>query len=313
MEMSYRKDLYDPNISWSQLIERVNIPDQLYKFQYFISENGEENQYWKNNIQGEFHLSLGNEFEDVNDCKPYICKTDVETHLKDLLKGMNANQEKVDSAIKQFEDVFGENEIQAIIDNYQKMIRIGCFTDSYQNDKMWEKYSNNYQGFCIEYDTKKSELFSNSMLPVVYTKERYNMSFSYAIFLILELYRKGKNRSEEEQLQIFSSVYGKAIKTAYIPIFLKNEDKWSFEKEYRMFILKNRNTPRGMLKMNEVLDENHNIDLSKAIRAIYLGKNFAQNNNADEMYKHILEIRDKNIDKFDIYKIDENGIAIKQI
>lgn len=313
MKIQYKEAFFNPDISWSQLIEGISIPDKLYKYQYFTSENGEENQYWKNNIRGEFHLSLGNEFEDANDCKPYICKSDVKSYLRDFLKEMNVDQEKMDSDIKQFEDFFDENAIQGIVHNYQEMIRIGCFTDSYQNDKMWEKYSNNHQGFCIEYDTKKSKLFSNSILPIVYTKERYNMSFNYVNLMILELCRKGKNRSEEEQLQIYNDIYAKVMKTTYIPLFLKDEDKWSFEREYRMFILKNRNTPNGMLKMNEVLDKNNNIDLSKAIKAIYLGRNFALNKNADKVYEHILEIRDKNIDKFAIYKMNEYGIAEKQM
>jgi hypothetical protein len=305
--------LLNPNISWSQLINGIDIPDKLYKYQYFSTSKGEENKYWKNNIQGEFHLSLGCEFEDMNDCKPYIQKTDVKEYLTDFLKAMNVEPVKIISAIKQFEDVFNEKIQNEIVNNYQKMIRIGCFTDSYQNEKMWKKYSNSNQGFCIEYNTKKESLFSHSMLPVIYTKEQYNMSYNYACSLILEFCRKGKNRSEEEQLQLYKSIYEKVIKTAYVPIFLKDDEKWSFEREYRLFFLKNRNTTNGMLRMDEVLDENYNIDLSKCITAIYLGKDFYSNENADELYKIILDIRNKKDVRFDIYKMNEYGIAEKQM
>ena len=100
---------------------------------------------------------------------------------------------------------------------------------------------------------------------------------------------------------------------AYIPLFLKDKEKWSFEKEYRMFILKNRNTQNGMLRMKDVLDKNNNIDLSKSINAIYLGKDFSSNKNATELYDTILNIRKKNTVKFDIYKMNDHGIAEKQI
>ena len=138
------------------------------------------------------------------------------------------------------------------------------------------------------------------------------MSTNFACSLILECCRQGKKRSEEEQLRTFGGIYERVIKTAYIPLFLKNAEKWSFEREYRMFILKHRSTPNGMLRMEDVLDENYNIDLSKAIKAVYLGADFDKNENADKLYDAILDIRKKQRDLFDIYKIDASGIARKQ-
>ena len=167
MIKSYREALLDPNISWTQLTQGITLPDRLYKYQFFYSEEGEENKYWKNNIQGEFHLSLGCEFEDTNDCRPYINKMDVKQYLNNFLSSMKAEQSSVTLALKQFDEAFDDNTVMGIVQNYQNMIRIGCFTDSFQNEKMWRKYSNRGRGFCIEYDTKKSELFSLSMLPVV--------------------------------------------------------------------------------------------------------------------------------------------------
>ena len=253
--MTYKKALFHPDVSWAELIDEIDIPDRLYKFQYFYSENGEENKFWKNNMQGEFHLSLACEFEDTNDCRPYINKMDVKQCLNDILKkSKKVEQSIIKSAIKQFEEVFDENIAKEIVHNYQNMIRIGCFTTSFKNEKMWNKYSNCGRGFCIEYDTKKAELFSLSTLPILYTSKQYNMSLNYACSLIMEWCRQGKKRSMEEHLQKNNNIYEKIIKTAYIPLFLKNAEKWSFEKEYRMFVLKKRKTPSGMLKMEDVLD-----------------------------------------------------------
>lgn len=311
MIMSYREALLDPNVSWGRLIEGEILPERLYKYQSFYSKEGEENKYWKNNIQGEFHLSLGCEFEDTNDCRPYINKKDVKQYLVDFLETLKTKQSDIELIMKEFDEELNENTIDEIVRNYQTQIRIGCFTDSVRNKRMWEKYSNNGSGFCIEYDTKKSELFSLSMLPVLYVSEQYNMSTNYVCSLILELCRQGKKRSEEEQLQIYNNIYKKVIKTAYIPLFLKDADKWSFEREYRMFILKKRNTSNGMLRMEDVLDKNYNIDLSKAIKAIYLGVNFDKNENADRLYDGILDIRGKQENLFDIYRMDAYGMAQK--
>lgn len=312
MKMSYVDALLSPDISWETLIEAVTIPEKLYKYQFFYSKDRKENKYWKNNMQGEFHLSLGREFEDINDCRPYINKKDVEQYLVDFFKLMDAENVNSISAIKQFNERFDENNIARIVQNYQSKIRIGCFTDSFENRKMWEKYSNNSTGFCIEYDIKKSELFSSSVLPVLYTTKQYNMSKNYACSFILELCQQAKKRSEQEQLRIYQDNFRKMIKTAYIPVFLKDRDKWLFEREYRMFILKRRKTQNGWLRMEKILDKNYNIDLSKAIKAIYLGENFHKNENADELYNDILNICNDQGNLFEIYKIDSYGIAQRQ-
>lgn len=313
--MKYSEALFNPNISWADLVGMVRIPDRLYKYQSFYSGESVENKFWKNNLQGEFHLSLGCEFEDTNDCRPYINKGEIEEYLIDFFKsGMHLPKEEINRAVQEFKEAFDEGIVQKIVNNYQSNIRIGCFTDSFRNKKMWMKYGNNATGFCIEYNTHKAELFMLSTLPVLYTGKAYDLSMNYAYSLLVECCRLAKKRSMEEQSQIYKDIYKKIIKTAYIPLFLKSEKEWSFEHEYRMFILKNRNTPNGILKMEEVLDENYNIDLSRSINAVYLGNNFDQNKSAHKLYDMIMEIRDKmKGNPFNIYKINRQEQAEKQI
>lgn len=313
--MKYSDVLFNPNISWAELVDRARIPDRLYKYQSFYFSESVENKFWKNNLQGEFHLSLGCEFEDTNDCRPYINKGKVEEYLIDFFKsGMHLTKEEINHVVQEFREAFDEDTAQNIVNNYQSKIRIGCFTDSFRNKKMWMKYGNNATGFCIEYNTHKAELFMLSTLPVLYTGKPYDLSMNYAYSLLLECCRRAKNRSMEEQSQIYNDIYKKIIKTAYIPLFLKAEKEWSFEREYRMFILKNRNTPKGRLKMEEVLDENYNIDLSRSINAVYLGNNFEQNKCAHKLYDTIMEIREEmQGNPFSIYKINGQGQAEKQI
>lgn len=47
---------------------------------------------------------------------------------------------------------------------FQKNTYLCCFGDSADNDDLWDKYANEYKGFCIEYDC--SSLISKSLLPV---------------------------------------------------------------------------------------------------------------------------------------------------
>lgn len=314
--MSYKEELLNPNISLTQLSKNAKIPDKLYKYQNFYLEDGSQNQYWRKNMQGEFHLSLGNEFEDINDCKPCICKSNIKQKIKSFLKTRNVDSECINLALNQLKNQIIDNSINNIINNYQNNIRIGCFTDAYNNNYMWEKYGGCHRGFCIEYDTNNERLFSLSMLPICYISTNYDMSNIVSKIWGMEYYRNLKNMSLSELLQSpeDEKEWEKILNTVYAPVFFKNKKRWAFEKEYRMFVVKNRKISNDILKMEDVLDKNYNVDLSRAIRAIYLGKNFNENRNSNGLYQTILNIREKNKSelKFDIYRINKYGQAEKQ-
>lgn len=62
-------------------------------------------------------------------------------------------------------------------DTFNKMleeqIRITCFTERWNNLPMWYHYADQYNGYCIEYNTSQIEeiLFVNRLLPVNYVKK----------------------------------------------------------------------------------------------------------------------------------------------
>lgn len=87
-------------------------------------------------MDGEFHMSLGCEFEDRNDCKPYFSKDFVLNHIDDFLRSFNADCEVRDTISKQLMQVLTDKYFDSAIWNYQNNIRIGCFTDSPYNEKM---------------------------------------------------------------------------------------------------------------------------------------------------------------------------------
>ena len=72
---------------------------------------------------------------------------------------------------------------------------------------LWSHYANYHKGFCIEYDTSKSELFEKYMLPIIYKKDRYDATKCFLT--------KNKNIGVN-------------------PVLYKS-NVWEYEKEWRMF------------------------------------------------------------------------------
>jgi len=304
--MAYKDALMNSEVSLAELVNEVKLPEKLYKYQGFSSSDGEENPFWIKNMKGEFHLSVGSEFEDDNDCRPYMNKENMAEYLKEILCYLSGKTDEIDEAINQFNCEFNVENIDGIADNYRNDIRIGCFTKCFNNNKMWDKYGDNSKGFCIEYDVNKNKLFTSTVLPILYTENKYDLSLTYAAQIILEVRKQQKGT--EEYLKKFGDILKKVLKTSYIPLFIK-EPKWSFEEEYRMFILKHRNTPLGMLKMDKVLDENYNINLNDAIRGIYLGKRFEENKKADIILSKIRELSKEN--QVPVYRMmDDNNFDV---
>lgn len=286
--MNYKDALLSPDISWNAVTAGIQMPKTLYKYQSFIKEDGTANSHWGGNMEGQFHMSLGCEFEDRNDCKPYFSKDFVLNYINDFLRSFNADCNLREAMLKQLIQTLTDSYFNSIISNYQNKIRIGCFTDSSDNEKMWKKYACDRTGYCIEYDTSKSKLFQLSTLPILYRIHSYDCSLTLANSLILESNRVGKNQTLEENLEYFKPIYEKILKTAYIPLFIKQKRYWEFEREYRMFLLPHRNTRDGILEASKYLDDNYNLDLANAVNAIYLGENFTTLTNSGEILEKVV-------------------------
>ena len=299
MNMTYEDELLSPDVSWDLITQKKLIPPRLYKYQSFFDIHGYENPYWSANIKGQFHMSLGCEFEDINDCKPFFNKGFIFDYIKKFFINFNTDAETVNKILTDINNMITEKYLVQVMNNYQKNIRIGCFTDTPCNNEMWDKYAFQKSGYCIEYDTSKNSLFSLSTLPILYSDKPYDSSLTLVNSLIIECIKNAKQYSMEEILSRFDSIYKKILKTTYIPIFIKNKKVWQFEHEYRMFLLENRNTRDGSLKAKDYLDNNYNIDLSKAISAVYLGENFNKNKGHDALLDNIIMIcHEKGINLF---------------
>ncbi|MBQ8084970.1 MAG: DUF2971 domain-containing protein [Lachnospiraceae bacterium] len=229
-----------------ELITYYKKPEKIYKYQCFYDEKNVLNEYWKTNITGKtFRLNVASSFEDANDSKPIYNVNDVIGYLKSFF--LKFFPDKMEERISELKKEITDESFQRIVSNYQNNIYIGCFTGSSDNQKMWEKYSNNHSGYCIEYELSKNELLLHDMLPVIYQEGGFDISFAFFVALFLENVEKGKTRTLEENIKIYEPFYKRMIKMTQTPIFIKGKE-WEFEREYRLFLLKHFHNGKKMVK-----------------------------------------------------------------
>lgn len=306
--MEYKDLLFDPDVSWDQVTQYFPPPAKLYKYQSFVTQEKRENPYWMVNMRGQFHTSHGRDFEDKLDCSPSFSRKRAIESIDGLLKADNTPETERRKVLFSVERAINPDYLSCVENNYQKDVQIGCFTDSADNEEMWDKYSCDKTGFCIEYATQKNRLFRLSTLPVVYETNPYDSSLTLASMIILCSRETGLS---DLMLTKYKTVYARLLKTTYIPLFIK-KPSWAFEREYRMFLLKHRSTREGMLTSQDYLDSNGNIDLSDAVTTIYLGQNFENNQNAPQLRAQIISIcKEKNIPLFQ--KQLKNSHAINKL
>lgn len=106
-----------------------------------------------------------------------------------------------------------------------------------------EKYADDHKGFCIEYDTEKNQRLKDSILRVCYVKEKRRKEFVDKTDIILKFIENILFKSKEN---INFNISKMEQKNIYVLIFIKI-DNWSFEKEYRLFLLKHRIMNNGFM------------------------------------------------------------------
>ena len=182
--------------------------------------------------------------------------------LKLFTNIMSNLQNKIDAACS---DSNVENFIKTSNDGHNK---VGIFSMSeIKNSRiMWSLYSDNYKGYCIEYDFSKSP-YLNLLYPVIYKKSFKNNILNNTVMLnesiLMEQFVVGNNTADYS--------WG-------LTQFLTKDYSWKAQKEWRLL-----SNPKEFLP-------------SPRINAIYLGCNVAPRN----------EARMKNYSKkmgFELYKM----------
>ena len=193
-------------------------------------------------------------------------------------------------------------ELYELLNRYlQKNIFVTCFTENKSENQMWEKYSDDYSGYCIEYSLdyfyknyieKKindNDNYTNNIAPVVYEKDIFDVEDYY-----LDEYSK-ELLIEKNFKNIIVPVLFFTTLTKRLEYFWENEWRW-FEIEVKNLDEKSIYTEDGMVKI-----------VGKP-KAIYLGKKMSKENK-----KEIISItKEKNIKIYEMID-NEKDIIFRKI
>jgi len=99
------------------------------------------------------------------------------------LKGVHANL-IIDNLNKTISSEAAKEKADQIITNFKKKMQdlkdyyyVTCFTETYENDNLWETYADKYTGFCVEYDfdSKRKDRLQNvlcNFAPMLYDEKK---------------------------------------------------------------------------------------------------------------------------------------------
>ncbi|MDR0919688.1 MAG: DUF2971 domain-containing protein [Oscillospiraceae bacterium] len=251
---------------------RKNFPKRLFKYSCFDNKG-----YWKNLITGNLYFNHPYEWNDIFDSS---CNFEYDNLLAEVKKVLLKNGHSFDETkfnlfinkiiekeqdinlnkVKYKNNYNGENiesnvELNPILYDYAKKIefcaiythicRATCFTEEFNNMKMWYYYAKEYTGFCIEYDF--SNYNDGSIKPVTYTDRKFiAKDFHYKFFeteIFLPMLLKNPCWKDEKEWRFISP--GKFTETTMSncpikAIYLGN--KISDQNKEKVFALLKRNT-----------------------------------------------------------------------
>lgn len=115
-------------------------------------------------------------YEDTSDCTPVFDFEEISEYIiKNKYPILNA--EKVVKKLIKVDDIIKNPRFVEKIKEMRNMWMIACFTERYNNSKMWKKYANNSSGICLVYsffDVLETITHSEGMsiMPVRYVDNR---------------------------------------------------------------------------------------------------------------------------------------------
>lgn len=127
---------------WDELIYLISL-GSIYKFSNIVNgikclENA--TLYFKTPI----------DFNDIDDCNPSLISVS-DPFLNQIRKKMGAESISLRTHPKEY-SITKQSCINELRNNLIPKMKITCFSEEYKTRVMWEKYSDNYAGICIEFD-----------------------------------------------------------------------------------------------------------------------------------------------------------------
>lgn len=123
------------------------------------------------------------------------------------------------------------------------ILKVSCFSETNNSILMWSHYTNNHQGFCIEYDFSNDKDITNLLYPVSYSMKRYIMT------------SQDTNNNKW-----------------FIPTVLCKSPEWAYEQEWRYI---NAINPERFVRTS-IGNEPAILSVPNTIKAIYLGAEFTK-------------------------------------
>lgn len=211
-------------------VQDFDYPRTLYKYRNFV--NPHHISILK---KQEIYFSFPSDFEDPLDCKvptrvDLLTNTQIrkiyEHHSREMNPHFSRKQHK-EHAIKWKEKGLLKNKsrlrkLQAEqFAEYNKRIGVFSITENYQSEEMWNKYSENFTGFCVGFEPRVLFDYLGGGGKVIYQKE-----------LPTIWPRPMHSFDDQIRLQVFTKL-----------------EKWSFEEEYRTTIFSNK----GLLLSDRII------------------------------------------------------------
>ena len=208
----------------SKDFEEMDIPPIIYKYRDW--ENKSHRQILK---KREIYFAQPNSFEDPLDChipRRFDLLTDddiLDKYRRDLKKeNPNLDGEEIEAIAKEWFDkgfLRDEKRIQEMQDffwqDFNKRYGICCLTPVPDSKEMWDKYSNHLKGFCVGFHS------------LILFKDKQHVGGGGPVSYFQELPTLIPFK-EEPMVELQRQIYSK-------------EEKWSFEKEYRLSKIKIKN------------------------------------------------------------------------
>lgn len=188
------------------------------------------NSYELNSLENKtIFMRWPSSYDDKSDCTPVL---DIKEISEYIVKKNHPilNAEKVVKELIKAEDIIANPRFAEKIDEMRNMWMIACFTERYDNGKMWEQYANNSRGICLVYsfydvlETIK-HIQGMSIMPVRYVEDRDKCK---------DICLNHKDLLEDED----ESKYQLTCTT-------KERSNYSFEEEWRLIYEREKNVTDG--------------------------------------------------------------------
>ena len=196
-------------------MSEIGKPTRIFKYTSFCTAQ----KIIKN---GNIKFSKPSVFNDPFDCDIDILKFDFTSELSEEVKRdirevkkICKNNPKFSEAEKEksfWEDAYKESQINKI-----KSSCITCFSLVNDSVLMWSHYAEKHEGICLEFDNSISPRFEN-------LNDNTDISEGQVLY------------SDYEEINYLSIEKREAIRR----LFISKNSSWSYEKEYRMILLKDK-------------------------------------------------------------------------